>query len=310
VLNVKCYCCRFLSTGDSLQSIAFSYRLGHSTVTKIVMDTCSKIWKNLHSIYMAEPTESDWYAIAGGFEQLWQFPNCIGAIDGKHIVIQAPPNTGSQFYNYKGTFSIVLQAVVDANLNFRIITVGSFGRENDAGIFRSSGLGLALETNSLHIPPDRSIRGAAHLGPMPFVIVGDEAFPLRTNLMRPYPGRGLNNSQQVFNYRLCRARRTVENAFGVLASRWRMLHRRIHAHPDAVVLYIKAACVLHNYIQMTSSNRGYGIEMSSQQFTDQQLRETTGLGCRSSTGAVSVRQKFTEYFNSPEGSCIWQDSSL
>jgi len=52
--------------------------------------------------------------------------------------------------------------------------------------------------------------------PMPYVFVGDEAFPLKKYFMRPYPGRLINSQEKkVFNYRLSRARRVVENAFSM-----------------------------------------------------------------------------------------------
>ena len=133
----------------------------------------------------------------------------MGAIDGKHVVVKAPGRSGSTFFNYKGTFSVVLMALVDANLQFITIDVGGYGRASDGGIFATSNLGRAVLDGSINFPPDAPLTGAEHLGPMPYVIVGDEAFPLLRNLMRPFPGRSCPRAQMVYNYRLSRARRIV-----------------------------------------------------------------------------------------------------
>jgi hypothetical protein len=190
-----------------------------------------------------------WLDVARGFEQRWQFPNCLGALDGKYVLITAPGNTGTLFFNYKKTYSVVLLALVDHKYCFSVIDVGAFGSNSDGGIFQSSTLGKKMANGTLHIPNDRALPGAAQLGPMPHVIVGDEAFPLNTHIMRPVPGRGLSDQYRIFNYRLSRARRISENAFGILASRWRLFHRKIPLHPKNVDLVVKATCVLHNMLQ-------------------------------------------------------------
>ena len=88
----------------------------------------------------------------------------------------------------------------------------------------------------------------------PHVFVGDEAFPLRTDLLRPFPGLGLTEAQSIFNYRLSRARRIIENSFGILAAKFRIYRKPIHSSPDRVVAYVKATIVLHNYLQATESS--------------------------------------------------------
>ncbi|XP_067084755.1 uncharacterized protein [Osmerus mordax] len=108
-------CQRYLATGDSFMTISFSYRVASCTVAGIVGDVSWAIWDCLVEEFMPVPTKQDWRDMAEGFLQRWNFPNCLGSIDGKHVVIQAPPNSGSLYHNYKGTFSIVLLAVVDAD---------------------------------------------------------------------------------------------------------------------------------------------------------------------------------------------------
>ena len=96
------------------------------------------------------------------------------------------------------------------------------------------------------------------MGPMPFVIVGDEAFPLKRHLMRPYPGRNLEREERIYNYRLSRARNCVENAFGHLVSRWRLYHRVLDILPDKAEKVVKATCILQNYMRMHGEVDGPG----------------------------------------------------
>lgn len=79
-------------------------------------------------------TKEEWMDIAKDFETLHSFYNCLGALDGKHIKIQHPPNSGSLYYNYKGHYSIVLMALVKAKKEFIMIDVGCNGRVSDGGV--------------------------------------------------------------------------------------------------------------------------------------------------------------------------------
>ena len=103
---------RYLATGDSFRTISASFCIG-STVSSIIPQVCDALWEKLSKTHLMAPTCKDLLEIASQFE-IWNFPHCIGAMDGKHVVLQCPKNSGSLFFNYKGTFSIVLLAVVDA----------------------------------------------------------------------------------------------------------------------------------------------------------------------------------------------------
>ena len=129
------------------------------------------------------------------FKAKWNFPNCCGAIDGKHCQIKRPDNSCSEFYNYKGTYSIILFAFVDADYRFVFTDVGSNGRVNDGAVNRNSTLNLAME-NNLFNWPDNS------------VIIGDDAFPLRNTLLKLYSKVNLTLQQKIFNYRPSRARKS------------------------------------------------------------------------------------------------------
>ncbi|KAI2647457.1 nuclease HARBI1 [Labeo rohita] len=298
-------CLRFLATGDSYRTIAFSYRVGVSTVAGIVGEVARAIWDALVQEVMPVPTTEDWRSIATDFLHRWNFPNCLGSIDGKHVVIRAPDNSGSLFFNYKGTYSVVLLAVVDAQYCFRVVDVGSYGRTSDGGVMANSTFGQALRNGTLGLPQDALLPGAEHLGPQPHVFVADEAFPLRRDLMRPFPGQKLSSRQRIFNYRLSRARLIVENAFGILTAQWRMYRGVIEISPANVDACVKATCVLHNFLRRSTNSTRTPIP-SAGDGEAAGLQEVTRVGSNNATReAIRVRENFMTYF-STEGAVPWQ----
>ena len=81
-------------------------------------EVCTAIIKNMAPLYLKTPTsQEEWEKIAQDFENKWQFPNCIGAMDGKHLVMQPPPEAASKYYNYKHTHSIILLAALALTMN-------------------------------------------------------------------------------------------------------------------------------------------------------------------------------------------------
>ena len=123
-------------------------------------------------------------------------------------------------------------ALVDANYKFIYVDVGAAGRAGDAGVFADSTLKQALTSNSLDLPSSSTISGIS--SKIEYHIVGDDAFPLTMRIMKPYPHRNLVKEKRIYNYRLSRACRVVENAFGILAHRWRVFLTKINLSPDKV----------------------------------------------------------------------------
>ncbi|KAJ8911944.1 hypothetical protein NQ315_016288 [Exocentrus adspersus] len=137
VLLMKLLSKMYLASGDSMMSMSYSYRVGKSTVSNLVKETCKIIWNCLWQDYLKPPDTEKWNEIFRDYQHVWQMPNCVRAIDGKHVVIQAPPNSGSDFYNYKGSHSIVLMAVCDPFYKFTLVDIGARGRQSDGGILRN-----------------------------------------------------------------------------------------------------------------------------------------------------------------------------
>jgi hypothetical protein len=127
------------------------------------------------------------------------------------------------------------------------------GTQEDGGVLSNSAFGKALLQSKLPFPADSALPGTTQPA-LPYVIVGDEAFPLRTNMLRPFPRKNLPESKAVYNYRFSRARRTIENAFGIIAARWRIFRHPIIADPDHVAVYIKACIALHNFLRVRESS--------------------------------------------------------
>lgn len=115
-----------------------------------------------------------------------------------NVRITCPAHSGSLFYNYKGYNSIVLLALVDSRYRFIFVDIGAYGKESDSTVFQNSKLYDLIMTRQLPIPVPKPLPGSQN--ETPFVFVGDEAFSISNNVMRPYSGKHLSVQQRVYNY--------------------------------------------------------------------------------------------------------------
>ncbi|KAG0422099.1 hypothetical protein HPB47_002060 [Ixodes persulcatus] len=283
----------------------------------IRMDTGS--FEELLARVPSSPAE--WKAVAQGYQDLWQFPHCVGALDGKHVALVPPHETGAQFRNYKGFFSIVLMALVDADLNFIFVDVGRNGRMNDSGIWGACKLKETLERQPSILPDAELLPRSRESAP--YVIVGDEGFGLKPYLMRPYPAAELTTDKRLFNYRLSRARRTSENAFGVLVNRWQIYRSPLRHEPKRATDIVLATVALHNFLRSKRITRQLYTPQDSLDVEDiltgnvrngswrqgvtpaGAMRQFRRGGSNSSDNAKAVRNLFLKYFVN-EGQVSWQ----
>ena len=239
---------RYLATGETFKSLEYSFRISRTLISSIVTECCEAIYRTLRSEYLKAPTtQEEWLAIAKTFEERWNFPNGIGAIDGKRIILQQPYNAGSHYFDYKSNNSVILLAIIGPNYECLWADMGTNGRAPDGGIWQRSNMKKSIETNELCLPPPKPLPGRQRS--VPYVLTGDDAFPLTTYLMKPYPRTGLTTEQRVFNYRLSRMRRISENGFGILANMWRVFRAPILLQPDKVIKTTLATLVLHNFLR-------------------------------------------------------------
>ena len=105
---------RYLASGDSQTLIGFLFKMGRSTVNGIIEEVCTELWRVLSPDYVRRPTTAtEWNEIAEEFHKVCDMPNCIGALDGKHIRMRKPAESGSLWHNCKGFFSMILMTMVE-----------------------------------------------------------------------------------------------------------------------------------------------------------------------------------------------------
>ncbi|XP_008182845.1 uncharacterized protein LOC103309362 [Acyrthosiphon pisum] len=126
-------------------------------------------------------TQEGWLKIAAGFENVANFPNCIGSIDGKHVRIICPEHSGS-----------------------------SCGTDSDSTIFKGSTLFTKINNGDITLPPPKPLPNTTE--PLPYMIIGDSAFGISNKVLRPYARSNLTTKKKIFNYRMSCARRPMNTS--------------------------------------------------------------------------------------------------
>ena len=238
---------RFLATGNSYSSLQFSFRTSKSAISRFVPVVCQALIDCYKQDTLQCPTTPEgWKEVAAAFSRKWNYNNCLGALDGKHVAMKKPAGAGSVYFNYKKFHSIILMALADAHYRFLYVDIGAEGGAGDAGTWVRCSLHQAIENGRIGFPAAETMPNDDQ--PIPYHIVADDAFALKTWLMKPFSHLTQVHHERVFSYRLSRARRVVENAFGILQMRWRVFSTTMLLRPRVVRVVTLCACVLHNLL--------------------------------------------------------------
>lgn len=199
-------------------------------------------------------------------------------------------------------------ALVDSNYEFVYVDVGKQRRMSDSGIIQWTKLFQLLKEKKLNFPPENE-----NIGNLKFVLIGDERFPLNEHLLKPYAYRDITPLRRIYNYRLSRARNVVEDAFGMLAARFRILQTIINiTKPDNIQYIVLACCALHNFLRRKDTS-GLNSNISGDDNIEASMAAFTPLrkknAEKNARAAKATRKSYCDYFNGA-GKVDWQDEMI
>lgn len=266
-----------------------SYKIDNIfAVAAIIHHVCKVLWSTLRDIVMPCPTQEDWLGIAEVFAKTTHFPNCIGALDGKHVRLMGPDH-----------HSVVLMGLCDAKYRFVCVEIDACWHE-DSWDFTRTALYKSLAENMLNVPGPKPVTATRKIA-SPYVMVAGHPFNGAKNLVVPYVERTLSCDQQTFNYRMTLPRHCAETTFGIVSKKWRILHRPLNVNVEFAGYIVGTICMLHNYV---GDRDGYDYEDS---LYASPLTNVTGFTttaavntaeCATETPArYDVRTEFADYFS-------------
>ena len=247
---VACVIYRF-AHGHSAEHMADRFKIGASTIRKYVDIVCDILTDTdkLFSHYISIPSGDRLLSIISNFEDITGLPNICRTIDGTHIPLAQNPNqratlATSDFFNRKKFHSLVLQAVCDSQKIFWNVCASQPGGVHDGGQFKVSSLYKSLRRREILQEPVVSVGG---IQCTPYLI-GDSAYPIRTYLMKNW--KVPNDLQKKrFDSSMNSGRVVIEQTFGTLKNRWRIL-RNFNSRVDGAARVTVSCCWLHNYCGM------------------------------------------------------------
>ncbi|XP_056451870.1 putative nuclease HARBI1 [Gadus chalcogrammus] len=236
--------------GNDLEVLIYTYWLAHGLSYRVVSRVCNVPKPTVHRIVhrvaqnildnlgraISFPPTANLPAVGQGFANISGTPafhNVVGAIDGSHIRIKPPQHQRLDYLNYKGFYSVNMQAICDSNGRFLDIYVGYPGSVHDTRVMKNS-----------------TFYTARRYPPAGYILLGDGGYPcLETPicLITPFKEPVQGQVQQRFNYHQAKGRSIIERAFGMMKTRWRStLFKALEVKPTFAPQVIASCAFLHN----------------------------------------------------------------
>ncbi|CAF2774815.1 unnamed protein product [Rotaria sp. Silwood2] len=237
-----------LGSTCELRTVSNLLGIGINTAGVLLHEFCDvMIDLFLHKLIKFPTTDVEIRETIQGFFTKFDYPSCLGSLDGTHIQIKPPLGAEPDYYNYKKYHSVIMLATVNSDLLFTYINVGAPGRCNDSSVYSRCTLYDVVRNsiyNNYYII-ENNVKICAHL-------IADSAFGLHSTLLKPYSERpNMPKEECLFNYRLSRARSTVERAFGTMKNRFRCIHKKMDYDINNSIKIIKAIAIMHNICIMS-----------------------------------------------------------
>lgn len=258
--------------------LAKNFGFGPRAAHKIISMTFEDIWWRLSPIHLRPPTHAEINGLAKEYYEKWKFPNCVGAIGGKYIRLF---NTAK---NKKG----IINAVVDAN--FRFLTVYVERKRSSEESFVKN----MFDISGMQCLPGTEVM-------LPLVVIGNDAYPLKNNLMKPYPFRATQICPEkgYFNERLKQARVPVDCAFEILSEKWKIFNMPFSLRIEETKLVVKVVCLLYNIVKDREGDRDphfcrFG-QVDNGCIYLNLLKHKSRKHNRASSIAISIRDQMKDY---------------
>ena len=232
----------WLAQPSSFSELGAMYAIGKSTVAAVVHESVTILRERLVPEVIRFPTGQELERVMVDFEALCGLPCCGGALDGTFMPMKKPSEFGDTYFCYKKFIAIIVLGCVDARGIFTYVNAGRPGSVGDSYTYRHSIMSQKIASGEWLAHSPKSIMG---VNVKPFV-VADSAFPLASTCMKCYEV-GQPAYRRSFNYSLIRTRRVVEQAFGRLKGRWKIMDGKCALKDPVFTRQVAVVCcALHN----------------------------------------------------------------